>query len=621
MRSLFGKLHPASGLLPLSGQARQRAATGAAWIWGLVCLAAGAVQAASLAWPAQAWSWLATVPGQPSGLWQIASLAVFALALQRSQRVGQAAWRGWLFAWSWLACTFWWLFVSMHTYGGLAAWMAVLAVLALAGALALLYAGAAMLLALTAPHSKGGQILLFAALWTLAELARGRWFTGFPWGAGGYAQADLMGGLAPWIGVYGMGALAAMLAFALAALAQRLVFGGARRASLRRKQRSPLATGSRALTDLVGIFLLVALAGLAWGDRLRDMALDLTHDHGDMRVWLLQGNIPQNEKFEPGTGVSQALTWYPRQIAAAQAAVKANQPDAPQLVVAPETSVPMLPQDLPATAFWRPLLKSIAEQPEAQGDRRMAALFGLPLGSFETSYTNSAWGITSQAAGDALWLLNGEEDGRRLQPGAGSTPGAAFYRYTKHHLVPFGEFIPPWFRWFTDLMHIPLGDFGRGLLVQPLWQHAGQRIAPNICYEDLFGEELAASFKDPASAPTVLVNMSNIAWFGDTTAIDQHLQISRLRAMELGRPMLRATNTGATAVINERGVVTHQLPRLTLGRLEATVQGRSGLTPYAHWVGTWGLWPLWVACLGVLLMALLAQLLRHTIAAPPSPRL
>jgi apolipoprotein N-acyltransferase len=158
------------------------------------------------------------------------------------------------------------------------------------------------------------------------------------------------------------------------------------------------------------------------------------------------------------------------------------------------------------------------------------------------------------------------------------------------------------------------------LLVQPSWQHAGQRLLPNICYEDLFGEELAASFADPASAPTVLVNLSNIAWFGDTSAIDQHLQISRLRAMELGRPMLRATNTGATAVIDHRGVVTHQLPRLTRARLEATVQGRSGLTPFAQWASAWGLWPVWILCGGILLLALLAQLLHHTIAAPKQLR-
>jgi apolipoprotein N-acyltransferase len=136
----------------------------------------------------------------------------------------------------------------------------------------------------------------------------------------------------------------------------------------------------------------------------------------------------------------------------------------------------------------------------------------------------------------------------------------------------------------------------------------GERIAPNICYEDLFGEELGARFADPASAPTVFVNLSNIAWFGDTLAIDQHLAISRMRALEFERPMVRATNTGATAIIDHRGTVTHQLERHTRGVLLGQVQGRSGApTPYALWVARWGLWPLWL--LGGL--TLLAALVRR----------
>ena len=96
---------------------------------------------------------------------------------------------------------------------------------------------------------------------------------------------------------------------------------------------------------------------------------------------------------------------------------------------------------------------------------------------------------------------------------------------------------------------------------------------------------------------TVLMNVNNIAWFGDTVAIDQHRNISRLRALELQRPMVRATNTGATAAIDHLGRVTHELPRLTRGTLDATVQGRDGATPFARWAGRWGLWPLVLAAL------------------------
>jgi apolipoprotein N-acyltransferase len=214
----------------------------------------------------------------------------------------------------------------------------------------------------------------------------------------------------------------------------------------------------------------------------------------------------------------------------------------------------------------------------AKGER--AALIGIPLGNMKEGYTNSAIGLK---------------------------PGADVYRYDKHHLVPFGEFIPPLFRWFTDLMNIPLGDFNRGPLGQPPFEWQGQRLAPNICYEDLFGEELGVQFADAARAPTILVNISNIAWFGNSVAIDQHLQISRMRAIEFQRPMIRATNTGATAIIDHRGRVAQLLPRLTRGVLTGEVEGQTAITGYAWWVSRLGLWPLWLLALAVVALAIWRQ--------------
>jgi apolipoprotein N-acyltransferase len=144
------------------------------------------------------------------------------------------------------------------------------------------------------------------------------------------------------------------------------------------------------------------------------------------------------------------------------------------------------------------------------------------------------------------------------------------------------------------MMNIPLGDFDRGAVGQPSFDWGGQRFAPNICYEDLFGEELGQRFDSAATAPTVFVNVSNIGWFGNSIAIDQHLQISRLRALEFERPMLRATNTGATVIIDHHGVVTHSLARYTRGVLTGEVEGRNGITPYAWWVARLGLWPWWL---------------------------
>ncbi|MCY7308369.1 MAG: apolipoprotein N-acyltransferase, partial [Rhodoferax sp.] len=99
---------------------------------------------------------------------------------------------------------------------------------------------------------------------------------------------------------------------------------------------------------------------------------------------------------------------------------------------------------------------------------------------------------------------------------------------------------------------------------------------------------------DPARAPTIFVNVSNIGWFGRTVALDQHLQISRMRVLEFARPFVRATNTGDTVIIDYRGRVTHALERHTRGVLVGSVQGRDGLTPFAWWASRFGLWPLWL---------------------------
>jgi apolipoprotein N-acyltransferase len=282
---------------------------------------------------------------------------------------------------------------------------------------------------------------------------------------------------------------------------------------------------------------------------------------GAMTVTLLQGNIPQDEKFESGSGVPLALQWYGEQLQAGKGT----------LVVAPETAIPLLPQELDP-AYWEALK---ARFTDASGTQ--AALVGIPWGNYTQGYTNTVVGLGPQQTD--VW------------------------RYDKHHLVPFGEFIPPWFKWFTRMMNIPLGDFNRGDLGQASFAWNGQRLAPNICYEDLFGEELGVRFLDPAAAPTIFVNLSNIGWFGDTTAVDQHLQISRMRALEFERPFVRATNTGATVIMDHQAQITAALPRYTRGVLEGEVQGRLGVTPFAWWVARFGLWPLWLVALAIVVVA------------------
>jgi apolipoprotein N-acyltransferase len=491
----------------------------------LAFAAAGLAQAVSIAAP---WN------GQP--LWWLQLLSTATLvwqldSLRGDMRPGRnATLHGWLFATTWLCGTFWWLFISMHTYGGMPAPLAAVAVLALAAGLALYYAVACGVFLRFSPTSRAGAAVFFAALWLLAELLRNSWFTGFPWGAGGYAHVDgPLAAYAPWLGVYGLEAVA-VGAVALVVLTLR-------------RAGPAVTTTRRALPIGIAAALLLVPGAVS----LMRGADGAAPSRGHLKIALLQGNIPQD-----GGGVATALHWYGEQLRDATA----------PLVVTPETAFPLLPAQLPAG-----YLEAIAAR-YASGTQ--AAIVGLPLGDGAV-YTNSVLGF---------------------RPGE---PQA--WRYDKHHLVPFGEFVPGVFRWFTDLMHIPLGDFGRGGLAQAPFVWQGQRIAANICYEDLFGDEIGANFRDAANAPTILLNVSNIAWFGNSVAIDQHLAISRMRALEFRRPMVRATNTGATVVIDHRGRVTDALPRLTRGVLIADVEGRSGLTPFAWWVSRFGLWPFWAASL------------------------
>jgi apolipoprotein N-acyltransferase len=503
-------------------------------LWGfdiLLVAVLGAIHSLPMAYPQ--WWWL-----------QLLCVVGFAYRVSRASPF-RAATLGLAFGFAWLGASVWWLFISMHRYGGLSATLSVLAVSALCLFLSLYLSGAMALFARVRRNLPIIDALLFGACWLLAELARAVIFTGFPWAASGYAHVDgPLAALAPWVGVYGVG-------FASVVLGSLVAFGA----------RVPdQAAAGGLIGALVSIVVLLVLSFMPVTQHtLVTNTLSLT---------LLQTNVPQNEKF--------AVEFMPKALEWASTKMLSSKAD---LVIAPETVVPLLPKELPE-AYWQPLLRHFQKGGQA-------ALMGMPQGNSDDGFTNSSVGISRDTA--------------KLTSG--------IYRYDKHHLVPFGEFIPTGFRWFTNLMNIPLGDFNRGPRVASSFLVKGERVAPTICYEDLFGEDIAARFTEMAVAPTILVNQTNIGWFGDTIAINQHLQISRMRALEFQVPMVRATNTGTTTVIDHKGRVTHALPTQTQAVLEATVQGRLGRTPFAAWASRFGLWPL--AALVLLPMLLCVPLRRR----------
>ncbi|MSQ54893.1 MAG: apolipoprotein N-acyltransferase [Betaproteobacteria bacterium] len=296
----------------------------------------------------------------------------------------------------------------------------------------------------------------------------------------------------------------------------------------------------------VAASLAVALALAAGGEALRHV--QWTGPAGTLQVALLQGAIPQEMKFAPER---YALTMdkYTEMVE--------QQADA-KLIVMPETAVPrFLDRVEPAR-----LSRLAAAARRNGGD----LLLGIPVRTSSEAYFNSVVTL-------------------------GISPTQ---RYDKSHLVPFGEFVPPGFGWIMRLMSIPLSDFTRGSDRPRPLEVAGTRVAISVCYENAYGEELARQLPEA----TLLVNVSNVAWFGDSLAPAQHLQIARMRAIETGRTHLTSTNTGITAVIGRDGQVIIKLLQFLPGRIAGAVQLYSGATPYVR-IGDLGALALALAMIGV----------------------
>jgi apolipoprotein N-acyltransferase len=449
----------------------------------------------------------------------LATLAALLLLWQRCKTARSAAAAGFAFGAGLFVGGVSWVYVSLHVYGGMPLAVAAFFTLLFCLYLACYPALVGALLWRARAITPLRLVALFPALWALSEWLRGWMLSGFPWLATGYSQApdSPLAGYAPVFGVFGVSLVVAAVAGGIAwAMEAFLAYR-----SLPRPRKLP-----------AGVVAGIGLAGLLLGTGAFLKAHEWTSPVGKpTSVTLLQGNIAQEMKWRPEHALATLDTY-----------LDLTRSTDSRLILLPETALPMLNVDVPAEYF-----RALTDQAIRNGGDM---LVGVPELDASGAYYNSVMSL-------------------------GQGPSQI---YRKHHLVPFGDYFPlrPVLGWVMNLLHIPMSDFSHGAKVQRPIRAAGQKIAVDICYEDAFGEEVIRQLPEA----TMLANFTNDAWWGDTVASRQHLQIAQMRALETGRPMLRATNTGVTAIIDPAGRIVASAPEFTTTKVSGEVRGYQGSTPY-----------------------------------------
>ncbi len=414
--------------------------------------------------------------------------------------------RGYLFGIGWFVHGIHWVYFSLHYHGGTPEVLAYVIVFMLAAFLALFPALAFYLANRFYPQQSLPRLVLaYPLLLLIMEWLRGYFLTGFPWVQLGYAQIDSwLAAYAPLIGGLGVTGMLLLVSGLLAYVMQ------ARRYRV-------------ALPAVVLIFAIGAgLQQIEW-----------TTQKGDtIKVSMIQGNIPQSEKWKPEY-------YYPT--LDLYRSLTEQQADS-DLVIWPETAVPGFRHYI---EDYLQGLKAFGEETDTE------ILTGLFIRDDETGrYYNAVVDMQDQV-------------------------------YLKRHLVPLGEYFPlrPLLGFFSRWIDIPMSDLDSGPLDQPLMQIAGHRLGINICFEDAFDRDVLRDLPEA----NILVNVSNDAWFEDSIEPWQHHQIARMRALETGRSLIRLTNTGVSSIIGPDGRVQVQAEQFRRMVLSGEVQAYSGSTPYVLW--------------------------------------
>lgn len=451
-----------------------------------------------------------------------------------------------------------WVHVSMIQFGGVPEIVSYLAVLLLAAYLALY----PLLFTFVVQRFHWQHPWLLAAVFTVTEYLRGVVFTGFPWLQFGYSQIDTpFANIATLFGVEGLTAFVMIVSGYVVQLAKNShkLFANSRKSLLTPSE--PLAkptfkTQLRFVTACIGLIVVLAVS---FATKLANW-VEIDHGKPAVKISLVQGNIEQKMKWNPAH-FEDTLRTYGRLI---------NQ-------VIGESDVVILPESaLPATEEQiEPILQQLDQLGRKNGSEIIIG----------TLYRNSNGVYNS-----AVTL-------------GGAVPYAIHQspRYNKHHLVPFGEYVPfgNLLDWMREVFILPI-NLSQGEFVQPSLLAGNQKFNLAICYEIIFGHQLQQN--QQAQQADYLLTITNDAWFGESSGPWQHFQMARMRALELGKPLVRATNTGVTAFVNFDGTVTALLPQFEANTLTQNLQSTKGETPYAQF-GRW----LWYAICGLILLVGIAR--------------
>lgn len=428
---------------------------------------------------------------------------------------------GWAWGLAFFAIGLRWCYDSMHVYGLLPAPVAAAGVILL-GAVLALFPAVVVLVSRAVPVLRRVKLMaLLPAAWTAAELLRGLEPFGFGWLSAGYAySADFFGAWAPLIGVYGVG------------LAAALTVGWALELLFPAPDKKPLAKTIDAIVLGALVLGTLALGDVRW-----------SQNDAKLQVRLVQPDLPITMRHDPQAALlrlERAMTMSGRSGMGAGT----------DLIVWPESTVAGVLTDG----------KGVGALAALESARKTGA----------TVIFNAFYREAPGRYYNGLWRADGEAD-------------AAVLFYRKHHLVPFGEFVPTGFRWFVDALGIPMADQLRGPVGGEPFEVAGIGAAAGICYENMFGEELRHAW-DKAN-PSFVINTANLGWFGEAVN-GQFAAMSAMRARETARPVLQAVQNSGSALIGSDGRV-QRLAGVGPQNLDLTLVSAKGEpTPFVrlgHW--------------------------------------